>query len=138
MPEISGVFSTAIAVHADERGTLWKLIQAQFNERFAFGETYLTAAKPGVWRAGHYHEEIREWFIVIEGRALFRFYNLDTDERLEMEVAAEDRLRLEVAPRVAHSFKNTGPGPLLLLAIASKCYDSQKPDTYAETKVAFS
>ncbi len=137
MSNMRGVTVTTIITHVDIRGSLWKLMQAEFNDRFQFGETYLTIAKPGVWRGGHYHEEIREWFIVLQGKALFHLYNLDTNEYMEIEVSEKDRLRLEIAPRVAHAFINQGTKPLLLLAIATKCYDPKNPDTYPDKRTAF-
>jgi UDP-2-acetamido-2,6-beta-L-arabino-hexul-4-ose reductase len=135
--EIPGIILTKIDVRSDARGDLWKLLQAGAGGNFKFGESYLTVTDPGRWRAGHYHGATREWFIVVSGEALFRFYNLDTQDSVEATISERDRLRMEVSPRVAHAFKNVGTAPLLVLAVADRDYDPAHPDTFPDTKVAF-
>ncbi len=137
MVKFKGVEIRKMVIHSDPRGSLWKLAQAGFDRKFKFGETYLTLARPGAWRAGHYHERIREWFIVLKGKAKFRFYHMDTKKRMEIMVRDRDHLRLGVDVRVAHGFKNMGKGDLLVLAVASLCYNPKDPDTYAVQEAAF-
>jgi len=113
------------------------LMQAGSEKKFNFGESYLTVTNPGKWRAGHYHEKTREWFIVLSGEAVFRFRNPDTGENSEMIVASGDMLRMEVAPRMAHAFKNIGRDPLFVLAVADRDHDPDHPDTFLDNEIGF-
>ena len=137
MREIPGITITTFTSFDDNRGSLWKLMQADLNKDFLFGETYLTSTKPNHWRGGHFHKNFREWFIVLQGKALFRFYNLRTKDALEIEISCKDNLRIEVAPWVGHSFRNQGKEILVVLAIADKCFDTEFTDTYPEEKTKF-
>ena len=137
MMEIPGVTITTVTSFDDHRGSLWKLIQAEFNKDFSFGETYLTFTKPNHWRGGHFHKNFREWFIVLQGNAFFRFYNLRTKDTLEIKISSKDGLRIEVAPGVGHSFRNQGKEVLMVLAITDKCFDTENTDTYLEEKTNF-
>src|SRR5438128_1515629 len=55
---------------SDTRGWFLKVLNGM--EEFLpahTGESYITMALPGEWRANHYHPKTAEWFTVFKGKA---------------------------------------------------------------------
>ena len=51
------------------------------------GEVYLTMARPGQAKGGHYHPEAVEWFTIIEGSAVLKLEDVETHETKEIELS---------------------------------------------------
>ena len=49
------------------------------------GQISVFSAHPGVTRGQHYHNTKTEKFVVVKGKALFKFRNILTDETYEIE-----------------------------------------------------
>jgi dTDP-4-dehydrorhamnose 3,5-epimerase-like enzyme len=126
---LPGVTQRALHRRVDSRGWLLKLLM---REHIAgareFGEIYITAAHQGQVKGNHYHERAREWFCVIEGRATMALRVMATGEQAFVELNAERPEVIEVAPGVAHAFKNAHPALMMLLAYADDPYNAQQPD----------
>ena len=71
----SSDFSYSIPSYKDERGTFVEMLKTEKSGQLSF-----FTAHPGVTRGGHYHHTKNEKFLVINGKALFRFRNLETGE----------------------------------------------------------
>lgn len=114
----------------DDRGWFLKVITGT-EERIPdhTGEVYLTMGKPGQIKGGHYHPEAVEWFTVIEGEALLRLMDMDTKERMEIEMSLSEAQTVFVPNNIAHDFKNTGDTNFIVLAYTDKLYDPK--DTIA-------
>lgn len=93
----------------DERGWFYKAITG--NEEGIpnhTGEVYLTMGKPRQSKGGHYHPKAVEWFTVIEGKALLKLEDIETKERMEIEMSLEKAQSVFVPNGVAHIFENAG------------------------------
>ena len=110
----------------DSRGWFLKLMDG--NEpalSLAFGEIYLVMARPGQVRGNHYHAKTSEWFTVVEGKALLKLADPESDERREIHLQAAEPQTVFVPAGVAHAFKNPvdSGAELLLVAYADHPYD---------------
>jgi len=135
---ISGIEIFDIVTHSDERGELLKLMDVDFSKMFTFDEIYLVTSKLNQIRGNHFHKSTTEWFIVVKGKALFRFHNILTKENMEIIISFNDKVKIQVSPNVAHSFINFEDEELIVLAIADKIYKKKNPDQYYYNLGSFS
>ncbi|MEK7763131.1 MAG: cupin domain-containing protein [Nitrospirota bacterium] len=126
---LPGVTRRPLHRRVDSRGWLLKLLMREHvTSAREFGEIYITAAHQGQVKGNHYHERACEWFCVIEGRATMALRVMATGERASIELDADRPEIIEVAPGVAHAFKNTNPALMMLLAYADDPYNAENPD----------
>lgn len=126
---IPGVTRRALLRREDARGWLVKLLMREHITTGAeFGEIYITAANAGQVKGNHFHERAREWFSVIQGQALMATRVMTGGESALTRLSADTPEIIEVAPGVAHAFKNDGSELMLLLAYADFPYNARSPD----------
>lgn len=94
------------------------------------GEVYLTMGKPGQNKGGHYHPEAVEWFTIIEGSAILKLEDIETHERLDIEVSLEKAITVFIPNNVAHVVCSNSDKDFILLAYTDKLYDSKDTITY--------
>lgn len=117
-------FSYTIPVHEDVRGSFAELLKISTYGQFSF-----FTVKPGITRGRHYHHTKNEKFIVVAGKAIFKFEHIITHEVIEFE---KNSLHIEVVqtiPGWAHSIKNIGYNELIIILWANEVFDHKKPDT---------
>jgi UDP-2-acetamido-2,6-beta-L-arabino-hexul-4-ose reductase len=118
-------FKYPVTSHDDTRGSFVEIIKTQDSGQFSF-----FTAHPGVCRGGHYHHTKNEKFVVVKGRAKFRFRNIITEEQIEFETSSELIEVVDTIPGWAHDITNIGNEPLIVMLWANEVYDKTKPDTY--------
>jgi UDP-2-acetamido-2,6-beta-L-arabino-hexul-4-ose reductase len=119
-------FSYGVPKHGDARGVFVEMLKTPDSGQFSF-----FTAHPGVTRGGHYHHTKTEKFLVIKGRARYRFRHLLTDERFEVDSDGGEPLVVETIPGWAHDITNTGDDELVVMLWANEVFDRQNPDTVA-------
>lgn len=117
-------FSYAIPQHGDPRGVFVEMLKTPDSGQFSF-----LTAPPGVTRGGHYHHTKTEKFLVIRGRARFRFRHLLTEERVEIETVGDQPKIVETIPGWSHDITNVGDEEMIVMLWANEVFDRQKPDT---------
>lgn len=119
-------FSYGLPKYGDARGVFVEMLKTPDYGQFS----YFTA-HPGITRGGHYHHTKTEKFLVIKGRARYRFRHLITDETFEVESHGDEPLVVETIPGWAHDITNIGQDELVVMLWANEIFDRQKPDTVA-------
>lgn len=119
-------FSYGVPKYSDARGVFVEMLKTPDCGQFSF-----FTAHPGITRGGHYHHTKTEKFLVIKGRASYRFRHLLTDETFEIESAGDDPLIVETIPGWVHDITNIGDSELVVMLWANEVFDRQKPDTFA-------
>lgn len=119
-------FSYSVPKYADARGVFVEMLKTPDCGQFSF-----FTAHPGVTRGGHYHHTKTEKFLVIKGRARYRFRHLLTDETFEVISRGDEPLVVETIPGWAHDITNIGEDELVVMLWANEIFDRQKPDTVA-------
>lgn len=108
---------------ADERGWFLKAITGtEEGIPSHTGEVYLTMGKPGQNKGGHYHPEAVEWFTIIEGSAKLKLEDIETHERLEIEMSLEKAITVFIPNNVAHIVCSNSNKNFILLAYTDKLY----------------
>lgn len=111
--------------YEDPRGKFVEFLKPVNGGQFSF-----FTAHPGVTRGGHYHHSKTEKFLVVNGRALFKFHNLLTGERFEVRTSGENPQVVETVPGWAHDITNVGDTEMTVMLWANEILDRARPDTY--------
>lgn len=117
-------FSYPLVKHEDPRGVFVEMLKTQDSGQFS----YFTA-HPGITRGGHYHHTKTEKFLVIKGKARFKFLHMDSGARYELCTSAEKPEVVETIPGWSHDITNIGEEEMIVMLWANEIFDRQKPDT---------
>lgn len=120
-------FSYPLKENIDTRGVFAEVLKTDKNGQFSF-----FTAKPGITRGGHYHHTKNEKFLVLSGHALFKFENLETNEKYAMEIGPEQYKVVETVPGWTHDITNIGDCELIVMLWANEQFNPQKPDTISK------
>ena len=74
---------------------------------------------------------LKEKFLVLKGRACFRFRNLLNDETYRLESCESKPQIVETIPGWSHDITNVGDDEMVVMLWANENFDRQKPDTVA-------
>lgn len=119
-------FSYPIVSHRDPRGAFSEMLKTRTAGQFS----YFTAL-PGVTRGGHYHHTKTEKFLIVHGRARFRFRHMVTGETCTITTDADTPQIVETIPGWAHDVTNVGEEVMISLLWANELFDRARPDTIA-------
>ena len=119
-------FTYQVPKHGDERGVFVEMLKTQDSGQFSF-----FTAHPGITRGGHYHHSKTEKFLVIKGRACFRFRQIVTGEFYELFTTGDEPTIVETVPGWTHDITNVGDDEMLVMLWANEIFDRDRPDTYA-------
>ena len=117
-------FSYPLPRYGDARGVFVEMLKTRESGQFS----YFTA-HPGVTRGGHYHHTKTEKFLVLKGRARYRFHDLVTGQDVEIESTGDEPLVVETIPGWSHDITNIGEDELVVMLWANEIFDRNKPDT---------
>ena len=117
-------FSYPLIENVDARGKFVEIIKTINAGQFSFFTAY-----PGITRGGHYHHTKSEKFLVIKGKACFRFRNIITNETHELHSSENKSEIIEMVPGWTHNITNIGDDILICLLWANEIFDNDNPDT---------
>lgn len=119
-------FSYQVPKYGDPRGTFVEMLKTKDAGQFS----YFTA-HPGVTRGGHYHHSKTEKFLVIKGKALFKFRHIDTGEYYEKVTQGDVPEIVETVTGWTHDITNIGDDEMIVMLWANEIFDRDNPDTFA-------
>lgn len=119
-------FDYSVPKYGDARGVFVEMLKTPDAGQFS----YFTA-HPGITRGGHYHHTKTEKFLVIKGKALFKFKHVVTGEFYELETQGDEPRIVETVPGWTHDITNIGDDEMIVMLWANEIFDRNKPDTYA-------
>ena len=118
-------FNYPLIKHEDPRGVFVEMLKTKDSGQFSF-----FTAHPGITRGGHYHHVKTEKFLVVKGKAEFRFRNILTSERYNVSTSSDTPHVVETTPCWSHDITNIGEDEMVVLLWANEIFDIEKPDTY--------
>jgi UDP-2-acetamido-2,6-beta-L-arabino-hexul-4-ose reductase len=119
-----GQFSYTLPKYGDPRGVFVEMLKTKTGGQFSF-----FTAHPGITRGGHYHHTKTEKFLVIKGKARYKFRHLITNEFYELVTDDSEATVVETIPGWSHDITNIGTEELIVMLWANEIFDRQKPDT---------
>lgn len=119
-----GQFSYELKRYADPRGVFVEFLKTKDSGQFSF-----FTAGAGITRGGHYHHSKTEKFLVLQGKAKFRFRHMYTNEFYEQTVEASTSTVVETIPGWTHDITNIGDDVMVVMLWANEIFDREKPDT---------
>lgn len=118
-------FTYEVPKYGDSRGVFVEVLKTRDSGQFSF-----FTAHPGITRGGHYHHSKTEKFLVIRGKACFRFRHIISDEFHELFTSGEQPEIVETVPGWAHDITNVGDDEMVVMLWANEIFDREHPDTY--------
>ena len=118
-------FAYEIPQHIDPRGVFVEMLKTPDCGQFSF-----FTARAGVTRGGHYHHSKTEKFLVIKGRALFRFRHMLTGQTHELHTSGDKSQIVETVPGWTHDITNIGSEEMVVMLWANEIFEQARPDTY--------
>ena len=115
-----------IPVYKDNRGKFAEMLKTIDSGQFSF-----FSAKPGITRGGHYHHTKSEKFLLIKGKAKFRFSHVLNKEYKEIFLSEEKPIIVETIPGWSHEITNIGEDEMFIMLWANEIFDKDNPDTYS-------
>jgi len=95
------------------------------------GQVSFFTINVGFSRGGHYHHTKTEKFIVLNGRARFRFRQVLTNECFTIETSGEKPEIVETIPGWAHDITNIGEKEMTVMLWVNEIFDPEWSDTVA-------
>ena len=120
-------FSYPLVAHTDPRGSFSEMLKTRNSGQISF-----FTAHPGVTRGGHYHHTKTEKFLVVKGRARFKFRHVLTGETHEILTSDAEPTVVETVPGWTHDITNIGDDTLISMLWANEVFDRERPDTIQE------
>ena len=119
-------FAYEVPKYGDPRGVFVEMLKTPDAGQFSF-----FTAHPGITRGGHYHHTKTEKFLVIKGKACFRFRHMVTGQFHELHTSGELPQIVETVPGWTHDITNVGDDEMIVMLWANEIFDRERPDTYA-------
>ncbi|ENW96780.1 UDP-2-acetamido-2,6-beta-L-arabino-hexul-4-ose reductase [Acinetobacter sp. NIPH 298] len=119
-------FDYSVPKYGDARGVFVEMLKTPNAGQFS----YFTA-HPGITRGGHYHHTKTEKFLVIKGKALFKFKHVVSGEFYQLETHGDEPRIVETVPGWTHDITNIGDDEMVVMLWANEIFDRSKPDTYS-------
>ena len=118
-------FTYEVPKYGDARGVFVEMLKTKDSGQFS----YFTA-HPGITRGGHYHHTKTEKFLVIVGKACFRFRHIISGEFYELFTEGDAPQVVETVPGWSHDITNVGDNEMIVMLWANEIFDRELPDTY--------
>ena len=120
-------FVSDLKSNHDERGIFVEMVKTKKS-----GQVSFFSARPGITRGAHFHHTKNEKFLVLTGKAIFKFKNMKNNEYYEVVVNSTKPQIVETIPGWAHDITNIGNTDMLVMLWANEIFDEKKPDTFRE------
>lgn len=130
---IDGVVVKPLQLLRDERGWLMEILRRDDPGFRAFGQVYVTVARPGVVKAWHAHERQTDYLAVVAGEARIGLYDgresSPTRGNVVDVVAGEaNPVLIIIPPGIYHGFKSVGEAPAYVVNVPTEVYNYDEPD----------
>jgi UDP-2-acetamido-2,6-beta-L-arabino-hexul-4-ose reductase len=120
-------YPRTLKLNSDQRGTLFESAKGG-----NASHTFISTTHPGQSRGDHFHFELVERFLVVQGDAVIKIRKVLSDEVHEFHVCGDTPVAIDQVPLHTHSIVNTGDKDVVTFFWAHKVFDPANPDTYAD------
>jgi len=118
-------FSYALKMNADNRGSFTEFIKTPDR-----GQVSVNISKPGITKGNHWHHTKCEKFLVVSGKGVIRFRQVESDKVLEYFVSGDKLEVVDIPVGYTHNIENLGDVDMVTIMWANESFDPEKPDTH--------
>lgn len=118
-------FSYDLKMNLDNRGSFTEFLKISGR-----GQVSVNISKAGVVKGNHWHHTKNEKFLVVSGKGVIRFRNIDSDEIVECFVSGDKLEVVDIPTGYTHNIENLGDSDMVTIMWANETFDPNKPDTY--------
>ena len=122
-------FGYPLKMNVDERGSFTEIIRTADRGQFS-----VNISKPHITKGNHWHHTKNEKFLVVSGRGVIRFRNMNDPEGkiIEYFVSGDKLEVVDISTGYTHNIENLGDTDMVTFMWCNECFDPEKPDTYFE------
>lgn len=122
-------FGYPLKMNIDERGSFTEIIRTSDRGQFS-----VNISKPHITKGNHWHHTKNEKFVVVSGRGVIRFRNMNEPDAAVIEyfVSGEKMEVIDIPTGYTHNIENLGDTDMVTFMWCNECFDPDKPDTYFE------
>lgn len=121
-------FNYPLQMNVDERGSFTEFLKTE-----DFGQVSINVSKPGITKGQHWHHSKNEKFLVVSGKGLIQFRNINDDKIIEYYVSGEKLEVVDIPTGYTHNIINLSETEDLVTVMwANEIFDPDHPDTYFE------
>ena len=122
-------FGYPLKMNVDDRGSFTEIIRTSDRGQFS-----VNISKPGITKGNHWHHTKNEKFLVVSGRGVIRFRDMNdpNGEVVEYFVSGEKMEVIDIPTGYTHNIENLGEGEMVTFMWCNECFDPERPDTYFE------
>jgi len=121
----SNQFGYELKMNIDHRGSF-----TEFLKTLDQGQVSVNVSKPGIVKGDHWHHTKNEKFLVVSGKGVIRFRQIDSSEVIEYYVSGDKLEVIDIPPGYTHHIENLGESDLVTIMWANEPFDPNHPDTY--------
>ncbi len=118
-------FAYDLNMNVDARGSFTEFVKS--DER---GQVSINITKPGITKGNHWHHTKTEKFLVVSGKGVIRFRQINSDEVIEYFVSGEKLQVVDIPPGYTHNIMNIGSTEMVTVMWANEKFDPENPDTH--------
>ena len=107
----------------DDRGLFVEMLKTPDCGQISFFTVH-----PNITRGSHYHHSKTEKFLIVKGKALMRFRNMDSGETFEILVSDKKPQIVDSIPGWVHDITNVGDEEAIVMLWANELFNSERPD----------
>jgi UDP-2-acetamido-2,6-beta-L-arabino-hexul-4-ose reductase len=120
-------FKYPLKMNIDNRGSFTEFIRT--TDR---GQVSVNISKPGITKGNHWHHTKNEKFLVVSGKGIIRFRNINTKEVISYIVSGEKLEVVDIPTGYTHNIENLGDTDMITIMWVNEAYDPENPDTFSK------
>lgn len=118
-------FITPLVSHIDHRGSFTEFIKTTNH-----GQVSVNVIKPEITKGNHWHHTKNEKFLVVKGKAVIRFRQIESTDVIEYHVSGDKLEVVDIPVGYTHNIENVGDEDLVVLIWANELFDINRTDTH--------
>ncbi|MDD4643281.1 MAG: capsular polysaccharide biosynthesis protein CapF [Erysipelotrichaceae bacterium] len=118
-------FSYDLKMNNDQRGSF-----TEFIKTIDRGQISINISRPHIVKGNHWHHTKNEKFLVVSGKGVIRFRDINSTEVIEYFVSGDKLQVVDIPVGYTHNIENLGDTDMVTIMWANELFDQKRPDTY--------
>ena len=118
----------------DERGFVCEVLRSE-QVAAPFGQIFISTVNPGQVKGNHYHKRKKEWYTIVRGSITVHLLDVESGEKQELDMSADEPSVLQINPGVSHAITNNRDEEAWIIAYISESFNPEDPDTFTHELV---